>query len=302
VPDQRGRVAGAACVFLAACGFSAKSVIIKLAYAYDVAPATLLALRMALSLPFFAAVAWWSGRRSTQRPLTRGDWRAILTLGVLGYYLAAYLDFLGLAYIPASLERLILFLYPTLVVLLSLLLFGHRVDRRQIVALVVSYLGIGLVFGDSLRLGQDHAALVIGSALVFASGVAYAVYLIYSARVVGRIGTVRFTAYAMSVAAGVVFVQFVATHPLDDIRLPPQVYLLTLVMALVSTVIPAFLMTEGLRRVGANQAATIGTIGPVVTMALGWMLLGERITWLQALGAGLVLAGVLTVTLRRAWS
>jgi drug/metabolite transporter (DMT)-like permease len=301
-PGQRGRLAGALFVFLAACGFSTKSILIKLAYAYGVAPSTLISLRMAFALPAFAAVALWAGRRASQAPLKREDWKAILLLGFLGYYLAAYLDFIGLAYIPATLERLILFLYPTLVVLLSLLLFGQRIDRRQKVALAVSYLGIGLVFAENLRVGPDSRSTVIGGALVFASAVAYSFYLIYSARVVGRIGTVRFTAYAMGVATTLVFAQFLATHSLAEVRVPGPVYGLTLAMALFSTVIPAFLMTEGLRLVGANQAATIGTIGPVVTMALGWALLGEHITAVQVAGAALVLAGVLTVTLRRTWS
>ena len=301
MPEQRARLTGAVLVFLAACGFSAKSILIKLAYDYGVTPAALIALRMAFALPFFAAVAVWSSRRASYRRLEAADWKAIAALGFIGYYLAAYLDFLGLAYIPASLERLILFLYPTVVVLLSRVLLKRRIDRRQAFALLVSYVGIALVFGESLRIGQDHDALLVGGALVFASGVVYSFYLIYSAQVVGRIGTMRFTAYAMSFAAAVVFVQFLATHSLEEMRLPRQVYLLALGMALLSTVIPAFLMTEGLRLVGANQAATIGTVGPVITMLLGWLLLGERITLMQAAGAGLVLAGVLLVSLRRSW-
>jgi drug/metabolite transporter (DMT)-like permease len=300
--EPRARLTGALLVFLAACGFSTKSILIKLAYAYAVAPATLIALRMAFSLPFFAAVAFWHGRRSPQARLKREDWKAILVLGFLGYYLAAYLDFLGLVHIPATLERLILFLYPTLVVLLSMLLFRQRIDRRQALALTLSYLGIALVFGENLRVGQDPGEVLLGGALVFGSAVAYSFYLIYSARVVGRIGSVRFTAYAMGCAAVLVFAQFLVSHALTDIRVPVPVYALTFAMALLSTVIPAFLMTEGLRLVGANQAATIGTVGPVVTIALGWALLGEQVSPVQLAGAALVLAGVLLVSLRRTWS
>jgi drug/metabolite transporter (DMT)-like permease len=300
--DSRARLTGALLVFLAACGFSTKSILIKLAYAYGVAPATLIALRMAFSLPFFAGVAWWHAHRTPQAALKREDWKAVLVLGFLGYYLAAYLDFLGLAHIPATLERLILFLYPTLVVLLSMLLFGQRIDRRQVLALAVSYLGIALVFGENLRVGHDRAELLLGGALVFGSAVAYSFYLIYSARVVGRVGSVRFTAYAMAAAAVLVFTQFLLSHALRDVRVPAPVYALALAMALFSTVIPAFLMTEGLRLVGANQAATIGTVGPVVTMALGWALLGEQVSAIQIVGAALVLAGVLVVSLRRTWS
>jgi drug/metabolite transporter (DMT)-like permease len=296
----QAQLAGALFVFLAACFFAAKSVLIKLAYRYGVAPATLLALRMAFSLPFFAAVALWSGRTSDQRPLSRGDWAAVMLLGFLGYYLAAYLDFLGLTYITASLERLIVFLYPTVVVILSAVLFKRRVRAVQITALAVSYVGIGLVLAENLRLVPDREALLLGGGLVFGSAVIYSFYLVFGAEVVRRVGAVRFTAYAMGVASAVAFLQFAVTHSTRDLRLPAPVYALTFLMAVVCTVLPSFLMSEGLRRVGANRAATIGTIGPAVTIALGHVLLGEPITWVQIAGAALVLCGVLIVTLRPA--
>ena len=294
------RLAGASFVFLAAALFAAKSVLIKLAYGYGVAPATLLALRMAFALPFFVAVALWTGRARSRLAIGRRDWVAVLVLGFLGYYLAAYLDFLGLVYISASLERLIVFLYPTVVVILSALLFKRRARPLQLFALAVSYVGIGLVLADNLRMTPDRGALLLGGALVFSSAVIYAFYLVIGAEVVQRVGAVRFTAYAMGVASAVAFLQFALTHSLDELRLPLPLYALAFVMAVVCTVLPSFLMSEGLRRVGANRAATIGTIGPVVTIALGHVLLGDPITWVQVAGAGLVLAGVLLVTLRRA--
>jgi drug/metabolite transporter (DMT)-like permease len=285
-------------VFLAAVGFSAKSVIVKLAYAYEVDAATLMALRMAFSLPFFLALAVWSVRAEHLPRLRRREWTAVFGLSFVGYYLAAYLDLLGLQRISASLERLILFLFPTIVIALSWLLFKRPVTRAQLLAVALSYAGIVLVFIEQLqRAGAGHD-LVVGAALVFTSAIAYSLYLIGSGEVVGRIGAIRFTAYAMSMACVLVFIQFFATHRVHALELPRPVYWLSLIMALTSTVVPAVLMTEGLRRVGANQAAMIGTIGPVCTMLLGTVFLDEPITLVQLFGALLVLAGVTWVTVK----
>jgi drug/metabolite transporter (DMT)-like permease len=298
VTPQGSALTGSLCVFLAAVGFSAKSVIVKLAYAYHVDAATLMALRMGFSLPFFLALTVWSVHAEHLAPLGRREWTAVLGLGFLGYYLAAYLDLLGLQYITASLERLILFLFPTIVVVLSAWLFKRRVTGLQILALVLSYAGIILVFLENLQHAGAGRDLTIGGALVFTSAVAYSFYLIGSGEVVGRIGAIRFTAYAMSAACVLVFVQFLTTHRLRALELPRQVYWLSFIMAVTSTVLPAVLMTEGLRRVGANQAAMIGTIGPVVTMVLGLIFLGEPITVVQVVGAALVLGGVTWVTIK----
>lgn len=296
---DRAAFAGAAFCFASAVGFSYKSILIKFAYAYPVDASTLLTLRMGFALPFFLAMAAWAGRSPQQAPLTRRQWLAVLALGFSGYYLAAYLDFLGLKYISASLERLTLFLYPTIVVILSALILKRPIRRYQAIALAISYLGIGLVFGE--HLGQTHATadFWLGSALAFASGFIYSCYLLGSESMVGAIGPVRFTAYAMSVACLLTFAQFAMTHPLDALALPLPVYGLTFVMATLSTVLPAWLMSEGLRRIGANQAALVSSIGPVVTIALGHIVLDEPLSVQQVIGAALVLAGVTLVTVRR---
>ncbi len=292
---------GSLLVFLAAVGFSFKSILIKLAYGYGVDATSLFALRQIFSAPFFAALAIWSRDQALPRSaLTRRDWLQLAGLGLLGYYVAAWLDFLGLRYISAGLERLILFLYPTIVLILSAWWLHKRVGRREIAALVLSYGGMALVFAGHVTAPGGERDLALGATLVFASAVAYSIYLIGSSRVVHRFGTVRFTAWAMLVATVVGVGQFLATHGLDSLRLPGPVYGLCAIMAIFSTVVPALLMTEGLRRVGANHAALVGTIGPVVTMILAALILDEAMEATQMAGAFLVLTGVLLVSLRPA--
>lgn len=292
---------GSFLVFLAAVGFSFKSILIKLGYGYGVDATSLFALRQLFAAPFFVGLALWSRDRALPREsLTRRDWLQLAGLGLLGYYVAAWLDFLGLRYISAGLERLILFLYPTIVLVLSAAWLGTQVRGRELGALVLSYGGIGLVFLGHAGTPGGEQDLALGGGLVFASALAYSVYLIGSSRVVHRFGTVRFTAWAMLVATVAGVAQFLASHGPDALRLPLPVYGLCALMALFSTVLPALLMTEGLRRVGANQAALVGTIGPVVTMLLAVGILGETLDAAQLAGAVLVLAGVLLVSLRPA--
>jgi drug/metabolite transporter (DMT)-like permease len=186
-----------------------------------------------------------------------------------------------------------------MVVLLSAWFLRERIRRRHVVALALSYGGIGLVFLDQSNRGGKHDDIALGGALVFASAFIYSLYLIGTSRLIHRFGAVRFTAWAMLVSTVAALTQFLATHRMAALDLPPPVYAWSLVMAIVATVLPALLMSEGLRRVGANHAALVGSIGPVVTLLLAWAFLGERVGWLQVGGAALVLAGVLLVSLRR---
>lgn len=290
--------AGTVCVVLAAICFSAKAVIVKLAYAYPVDAATLLALRMLFSAPFFVLMAVWSGRGAAAATLARRDWLVVALLGFVGYYLASYLDFLGLQYISAGLERLILFLYPTVVVLLSAWLLKKPVHRRHVAALALSYGGIALVFTEYLGFGEQTSDLVLGGLLVFASGVVYAFYLIGTGEIIGKLGAARFTSYAMLVACAVALLQFLVAHDLADLALPHEVYWLSLLMAVISTVIPAWLMSEGIRRTGASHAALVGSVGPVATLFLGYWILNEPLSATQLFGAALVLAGVTLISVR----
>lgn len=299
------RAWGIALALVGVIAFSVRPILIKLAYAYVTDPVTLIALRMVFSLPFFVATVLWMRFRAARRgtaariaaadaALTRRDWWAVLYLGFLGYYLASFLDFLGLQYISAGLGRLMLFLYPTITVLLSALFLGKYVSRRDVAALVISYAGLALVLSQGFA--GENRNLMLGALLVFGSALSYAAYLVSSSQVVTRIGSMRFTAYATSVASLLCILQFLLLRPLSALVLPPQVYVLAIAMAVGCTVLPVFVTSEALRRIGANQVAIIGAAGPVTTIFLGWLGLEESMTLLQVAGAVLVLAGVLLVT------
>lgn len=285
---------GIALAVLAAIGFSAKAIFIKLAYRYGIDAVTLLALRMGFSAPVFLGVAALSRKQSEAPKLQRQDWVAVLVLGLLGYYLSSLLDFSGLQYVTAGLERLILFLYPTIVVLLSAWLFRHPVTPVQSFALLLSYGGIALVFMQDMAGFQ--ASMLAGAALVFASTLSYSVYLIGAGRYIGRIGAVRFTAYAMSVASLATFIQFGMTHPLQRLIQPLPVYELALAMAILSTILPVFMLSSAIQRVGAGHTALAGSVGPVSTLLLAYLFLGEQLGGTQLLGSALVLSGVLMIT------
>jgi drug/metabolite transporter (DMT)-like permease len=277
--------------------FSIRPLLIKIAYVYAPDPVTLLALRMIFSLPFFLAAALWVGRRGATTPLQRRDMLHVAALGFIGYYLASFLDFLGLQYVSAGLGRLILFLYPTIVVLLSALFLGQRVRPRDAAALVICYAGISLVL--SVAIGHNPN-LPLGAALVFAGSVMYAVYLVAGTEVIHRVGALRFSAYALLVASLCAIVQFLAVRPLSTLALPVEVYVVAFVMATVSTVLPVFMTSEALRRIGANHVAILGALGPVTTVFLGWLGLDEQLAPLQILGGILVLMGVVLVSVKPA--
>jgi drug/metabolite transporter (DMT)-like permease len=288
---------GPACAIVGTLGFSAKAILIKLAYAASTVDAiTLLALRMLYSAPFFVAMAWWSGRAGA--PLARRDWLALAGLGFLGYYLASLLDFLGLRYVSASLERLVLYLYPTIVVLLSAAFLGKPVTRRAIGALALSYAGIALVFRHDVAIAGDGAATLLGGTLVFGSALCYAVYLVAAGGVIRRSGSMRFIALAMLVSTLFVLVHFALARPLSALDVPPAIHALSLVMAIGSTVVPTWLVAEAVRRIGANATSLVGSLGPVFTIALGAWLLAEPVHAIQLGGAALVLAGVALVTMK----
>jgi drug/metabolite transporter (DMT)-like permease len=238
----RQKIVGITFAFVAAIGFSAKAIMVKLAYIDAVDAITLLALRMAFSLPFFLIVAARENRNKRRPPLTTKDKLAVIGLGLTGYYLASYLDFLGLQYISAGLERLILFLYPTMVVFISALVFKHCMGRSVWFALLISYAGIVLVFLHDMHILQ---------------------------------------------------------HNVTDLNLPPRVYGLSMAMAVFSTVLPAFLLAAAMRRIGSMHTAMIGSIGPVSTIYLAYVFLGERLSLIQIIGSILVLAGVLMISLQQ---
>ena len=285
---------GIAFALLAAIGFSSKAILVKLAYQSQVDAVTLLALRMLFSVPVFAGIAVWAAYRHTTT-LTRQEKWLVLALGLLGYYLSSLLDFLGLQYISAGLERLILFLYPTMTVILLALLQRKAISRIIKFALALSYAGIGLVFMHDASLQGEGVAL--GATLVFLSTLSYSLYLVGAGHAIQHIGTMRFTAYAMIVASLACVLHFVLTHPLTAFDLPPRVYGLALAMAAFSTVLPVFMLSYAIRHIGSGNASLIGSIGPVSTIAMAYLFLGEHISLLQIAGSALVLTGVLIVSM-----
>jgi drug/metabolite transporter (DMT)-like permease len=266
-----------------AIGFSGKAIIAKLAYRHGVDAITVVMLRMLLALPMFMLLAWWSGRGKPA--LTGRDWWVVLGLGFCGYYLASTLDFAGLQYISASFERLILYLNPTLVLLLGVVWFKQRVTSRQLIAMAVSYCGVVLVFGHELKAVGEHA--VLGASLVFASAVSYAVYLAFSGNEVKRLGAMRLTGWATAVACVLCILQFIVLRPM-----PLPVWGLSLLNAVVCTFAPVLMVMMAIERVGATLTAQTGMIGPLSTILLGVLFLGEALNAWIAAGTVLVLLGV----------
>lgn len=284
-------------LLLATCGaiaFSGKAIIVKLAYRYGVDAVTLIMLRMLFALPLFVLLAWWAGRGKP--PLARGDWLAVLGLGFCGYYLSSFLDFAGLAYVTASFERLVLYLNPTIVLLLSWVLFGRAASARQLMALAVSYSGVLLVFGHELQLeGSDK--VLLGATLVFGSALSYAVYLVYSGEVVRRLGSLRLTGLATTVACLLCIAQFVLLRPLSAaVEVAPEVIWLSVLNATLCTFAPVLMVMMAIERIGPTLAAQTGMIGPMSTILMGVLLLGEPFTPWIAAGTGLVLVGVWLLT------
>ncbi|MEO6032656.1 MAG: DMT family transporter [Burkholderiaceae bacterium] len=272
--------------------FSGKAIIVKLAYRYGVDAVTLIMYRMLFALPLFLGLCWWAGRG--RPPLTRRDWRVVLGLGFCGYYLASFLDFAGLVYVTASFERLVLYLNPTLVLGLGVLLFGHRVTRKQVLALAVSYCGVLLVFGHEATL--EGSNLVLGTVLVFASAVSYAIYLVYSGEEVKRLGALRLTGLATSVACVLCIAQFVVLRPMSALAVAPEVIWLSILNATLCTFVPVLMVMMAIERIGAAVVAQTGMIGPLSTILMGVLILGEPFTVWIAAGTVLVLAGIWLLT------
>jgi drug/metabolite transporter (DMT)-like permease len=279
-----------------AVGFSFKAILVKLAYRYNIDAETLLALRMGLALPCYLALGLFA-RHEQRAPMRAHDWLWMVWLGFIGYYLSSYLDFLGLNHISSGLERLILFLYPTMVIVISVVFLKKPVTPRTIFALLLCYVGIALAVGHDLSNAAARHEVLIGSALVFASSVAYALYLIGNGQIVGRLGSLQVTAWASSFACLFSLGQFVLLRPLASLTQQVwQVWVITLFMVVVSTVAPVWFVSEAIRRIGAGPVSMTSTLGPVITIALGWVILAEPFGWNQFMGAVLVIGGVWVVS------
>jgi len=273
--------------------FSAKAIVVKLTYRYGVDALTIIGFRMMLSLPFFAAVAYYQARRGKLPRLTAKEGGQIVFLGFIGYYLSSYLDFLGLQYITAGLERLILFLSPTFVLLLTALYLKRPIPGKQWFALGMAYLGVVLVFLQDLSLSGDN--VMLGSVFVLCSALSYAVYIISSGELIKRVGATRLVAYAMSVSAIISMVHFLSVYSWQGLRQPLPVYELSLLHAVANTVAPTFMIMWSVARIGAPMTSQLGLLGPVSVLFLAGWILDEPITTLQLVGTAFVLAGAVAL-------
>ena len=288
VPRPQRLWPGLALATAGSIAFSGKAIIVKLAYRYGVDAVTLIMYRMLFALPLFVGLAWWAGRGRPR--LAARDWRVVVGLGFSGYYLASFLDFAGLAYVSAAFERLVLYLNPTLVLLIGRVVFKRRVAGAQLLALAVSYAGVLLVFGHEVRVAGTHVAL--GAALVFGSAVSYALYLVFSGEEVRRLGSLRLTGLATTVACLFCLAQFVLVRPLAAAHVAPQVLWLSLLNATLCTFLPVLMVMMAIERVGATVAAQTGMVGPLSTILMGIVILGEPLTgWIVA-GTVFVLTGI----------
>jgi drug/metabolite transporter (DMT)-like permease len=286
---------GLAIAITGAILFSTKAIVAKLLYRYHLDAVTVLAFRMLFSLPVFAAVAVW--RAKTDAPLSNVDRGRLVILGLIGYYLSSYLDFLGLQYISAGLERLTLFLTPSFVLLFSFFFLKRKVSRLEWAALTTSYSGIVLVFLHDAKTGGDNIAL--GCTLVLSSAISYALYMMFSGELVKRVGAMRLVAYAMCYSTLACVAQFFLLRPVSMLVQPNVVYGLSIVNAIFCTVLPVFLTMIAVSRIGAATTAQAGMVGPVSTLFLGAVLLNEPITAIQLLGTALVLSGIYILSKKR---
>jgi drug/metabolite transporter (DMT)-like permease len=287
-PDRR-LLPGLGLAMGGAIAFSGKAIIVKLAYRYGVDAVTLIMYRMLFALPIFAAMGWWASRGKP--PLTGRDWLGVTGLGVTGYYLSSFLDFAGLQYISASLERLILYLNPTLVLLLGWLLYRKTFRPVQLGGMAISYCGVMLVFGHEA--GMQGADAALGALLVFASAMTYAVYLVYSGELVQRLGSLRLVGLATTVACLCCLLQFIVLRPLGSaLEVAPEVVWLSVLNATLCTAVPVLMVMMAIERIGPALAAQTGMVGPMSTILMGVLILGEPFTAWIAAGTVLVIAGI----------
>lgn len=286
--SRQAFLAGFAIAITGAVLFSAKAIVAKLIYRYQVDAVTLIAFRMMFAFPFFAVIALWQAKNAS--PLQNSDRGRIVLLGLLGYYLSSFLDFIGLQYISAGLERLILFLTPSFVLLISALFLKKKIGRLEWMALGISYLGTIFVFFHDVRIGGENVPL--GSIFVLASAVSYAMYLILSGELVRRVGAIRLVAYAMCVSSVACIAQFFLLRPVAMLIQPNEVYGLSLINAVFCTVLPVFLTMIAVSRIGAATASQAGMVGPVSTLFMAALILDEPVTVIQLTGTALVLSGI----------
>ncbi|MET2986359.1 DMT family transporter [Aureibaculum conchae] len=286
-------------VFIAVLGivlFSAKAIMVKLAYRYNVSSLHLLLFRMLFSLPFYVLILYFI-KPSASYNVKKQDYIWLILFGFLGYYLASYFDFLGLQYIKAGLERIILFVYPTLVLIIGRIFLKEKISTKQIIAILITYFGVIVTFSGELQYNGDH--VLLGGFLIFLSALTYASYLVGSGWLIPKFGVLRFTSYAMIVSSICVIIHYLIVDRTSIFGYAYQVYLLGFLMAVLSTLIPSFLVSLAIKKIGASNFSIIGSIGPISTIVLAYIFLDERLTLIQLLGAVIVIIGITLVTLNK---
>jgi len=284
-----------ALVIVGSMMFSAKPIVIKLMYEYDINTIQTLFLRMIFAFPIYFVILLIQ-RKTLKENMERSFILPVLFFGMSGFYIASFLDFWGLNYITASLERIILFLNPTQVLILSVFILGKKIHRFQVVAIVISYIGIMLAFLSNHEPGSSNN-LILGSILVFLAALFYALYLVGAESYIKRIGVLPFTCIAMITATICITIHFIVTSDIKSVfHFPSRVYMLAIIMAIFCTVVPSFMISAGIKKIGANNSAIIGGIGPVTTLVLAYLILNERMGIWQIIGSALVILGVVVIS------
>lgn len=251
---------------------------------------------MLFSLPFYLIAVWLVSRKENNTPISRRQWLQIIVLGVLGYYLSSLFDFIGLQYVSAGLERLILFLYPTFAVLINTFFYKTALSKQQIAALVLTYIGIGIAYWGELGTAAYSADLLYGSFMIFLCAVTYSFYLVGTGRLVNKVGATRYTAYAMIAATAGIFLHFILRQQYATLQhMNTTLVGYGVALALIATVLPSFMMSVGMKKIGSNNVAIITSIGPVSTILQAHWILGEPILPIQMAGTLLVIVGVLLI-------
>ncbi len=288
---------GALIGILAVVLFSSKAVMVKLAYQYDVDAISVLLLRMLFSFPFYVVIALLSRKKGNTLPVTKKDYVWVVFFGFVGYYLASYFDFVGLTYIKASLERIILFIYPTIVLFFNKIFLKKPITKVQAGAILLTYIGVVIAFWDEVAISGNDTYL--GGFFIFLSAVTYASYLVGTGWLIPKFGVVKFTSYAMLVSCICVFIHYGFINEISLFSFPWQVYGYGFLIAVFATVIPSFLVSMSIKMISSSNFAIVAGIGPISTIILAAIFLNEKLTLLQFFGALIVIIGILFVSLKK---
>ena len=272
--------------------FSSKAVMVKLSYEYKIDSLSLLLLRMGFSLPIYITIACINKKTVSNENLSNKDWGYLIFLGIIGYYFASYLDFVGLQYITASLERLVLFIYPTITTILVAIYFKRKISIYKVIAIVFTYIGIGIAFWGKI---QDNIQedFWLGVFLIFASAITFSIYLVGSEKIIPKFGVQRFTSYCMIVSCLSVLIHFGIKSNVDITSFPWQVYAFGVIIAVFNTVLPSYMMSAAIKTIGSSTTSILSSIGPISVIILGYLLLHEQISYYQISGTLVVIIGVI---------